>query len=107
MSSSSKSIASDAEYTDYVHECLKYVPLYAKGAFSRGPSSADEDSDGDKDDEYDEDVKRILAEHGEPEKGHGNDDNVAGFSSAYKTAAAGTDGRTRSEVKFSPRAEGG
>lgn len=84
MSSSeadSKSVNSDTEYPDHVHECLKYVPIYKKGTFSC--SSADDDDD----DDDDEDVKRILAEYGQSET---EDCKTVGFSSAYKASAAET-----------------
>lgn len=82
--SSSEAITSDTEYPNHVYECLKYVPLYEKGAFSC--SSIDDD---DYDDVYDdEDVKRILEEHGEPER---KDGEIAGFSCAYKAAMAEMD----------------
>lgn len=79
MSSSSGSTASntaDENADDRVRECLKYVSIYSKGAFSC--SSADDDDD-------DEDVKRILAEHDEPEP---RDGEIAGFSSCYEAVAA-------------------
>ncbi|XP_025408832.1 uncharacterized protein LOC112682443 [Sipha flava] len=79
--SSSESTTSDVEYLDHVHECLKYVPIYMKGAFSC--SSLDDD------DEYnecdDEDVKRILVEYNEPKS---EDCEKAKFSPAYKEAMA-------------------
>lgn len=58
------------------------MPIYLKGAFSC--SSLDNDDDYSKCDD-DEDVKRILAEHNEPES---KDSNTAEFSSAYKQAMA-------------------
>lgn len=79
--SSSESITSGAEYLDHVHECLKYVPIYIKSAFSC--SSLDHEDDCD---EYDdEDVKRILVEHNEPESKYCETEE---FSSAYKEAMA-------------------
>lgn len=82
--SSSDTITSDTEYPNHVYECLKYVSIYKKGAFSC--SSVDDD---DYDDVYDdEDVKRILDEHGEPEPSAYEND---GFSSAYKAAMAEMD----------------
>lgn len=76
---SAESTSSDTEYADHVHECLKFVPIYKEGAFSC--SSLDEN---DFDDNDDEDVKRILAEHGQSEPG---DCEFEGFSSVYKAAA--------------------
>lgn len=84
VTSSSETITSDTEYPNHVYECLKYVPIYKKGAFSC--SSIDDD---DYDDVYDdEDVKRILEEHGESEPSDCEND---GFSSAYKAAMAEMD----------------
>lgn len=82
---------SDTEYPDHVHECLKYVPIYRKGAFSCGSSLDGHDDD---DDECgDEDVKRILAGHNEREP---DDRETVDFSPAYEAAAAAavTCGRT-------------
>lgn len=79
MSSSGSTISDTVDYPDYVRECLKYVPIYSKGAFSCS-SSDDEDNCS-----YDEDVKRILAEHNEPEP---RDCEATGFSSSYEAAVA-------------------
>lgn len=79
MSSSDESIIrSEPEHRDHVHENLKYVPVYSKGTFSC--SSLDDIQD----DDVDEDVKRILAEHGKLEP---SDPETTGFSSAYRKAA--------------------
>jgi len=79
MSSSGSTVSDTVDYPDYMRECLKYVPIYSKGAFSCS-SSDDEDYCS-----YDEDVKRILAEHNEPEP---RDCEVTGFSSSYEMAVA-------------------
>lgn len=65
----------------HVHECLKSVPVYKKGAFSC--SSLDDDVDED-----DEDVKRIMVEHGETKDVR--ETAVRGFSSVYRAAATET-----------------
>lgn len=78
MSSSDDEPIDEPEYRDHVHENLKYVPVYSKGTFSC--SSLDDFPE----DDEDEDVKRILAEHGRPEPG---DREGTGFSSAYRKAA--------------------
>ncbi|VVC39736.1 Hypothetical protein CINCED_3A024545 [Cinara cedri] len=75
---SSGSIASDAEYADYVQERLNSVAIYEPGAFSC--SSLDDD------DVDDVDVKRILAEYGGGLEL--SDCDSVGFSSAYNAAAA-------------------
>jgi len=79
MSSSGSTVSDTVEYPDYMRECLKYVSIYSKGAFSCS-SSDDED-----DRSYDEDVKRILAEHNEAEP---RDCEATGFSSSYEAATA-------------------
>lgn len=84
VTSSPETITSDTEYTNHVYECLKYVPIYKKGAFSC--SSIDDDDYDDVCD--DEDVNRILEEHGEHEQG---DCENEGFSSAYKAVMAEMD----------------
>lgn len=85
MSSGSESIANDtvAElHSGYIHyDCLEYVPIYERGAFSCSTTIEDDD-----DDDEDEDVKRILAEHGEIEPRRYGE--TIGFSSAYEEAAA-------------------
>lgn len=92
MSSSDESTTNDtAEFPDYVHECLRYVPLYQKGVFSSGSSLDDGD---DRDDGDDEDVKRILTKHGESET---TDGGAAGFSRAHREAAAAVETQTRRE----------
>lgn len=79
LESDSKSVNSDSEYPDHVHECLKYVPIFKKGTFS---CSSRDDCD---DDDDDEDVKRILAEYSQSET---EDCKAAGFSSVYMTSVA-------------------
>jgi len=71
----------DTEHSDRIHECLEYVPIYKKGAFSSTNTTDDDDDDDD-----DEDVKRILAEHGELEPKYRRD--AVDFSATYKAAVA-------------------
>lgn len=95
--SSSESMASDmAEYPDYVHECLKYVSIYSNGAFSC--SSADDEDDC----SYDEDMKRIISEHNEPEP---RDCDATGFSSPYQATEAVIAEETDSSLNTSNRYE--
>lgn len=81
MSSSGSTVSDTVEYPDYVRECLKYVSIYSKGAFSCSSSDNEDDCS------YDEDVKRILSEHNEAEP---RDCEGTGFSSSYEAAAMET-----------------